>query len=199
MKLHWRWCFSCLILFLSACTSLQMMARPIDSPKDNESLVLIRVIPPSAEIELKEGHLINGIWRPQSLGRSYAVHSENGIALFRLPVGPSFAVYRVSLSDTDNGVTSEFRPCNGLKALVFENTVSGYLYIGDILAKMNTPSLTVQYLKDLKDVRQHPEEIGIVDGQTWLDHPFVLIPSMQACVDTVPEAVKTSRKVRKYR
>lgn len=82
---------------------------------------------------------------------------------------------------------------------MFTTVPGAHVYLADVMTRNHAGSLSVQYLKDVADVRAYPGESGIPDGQIWIDHPYQLVPSMQSCVDKVAEAVKTSRRVRKNR
>ena len=97
------------------------------------------------------------------------------------------------------GAEIEFRACNGLKTLVFTTVPGAHTYLADVMTRKQAGSLSVQYLKDVADVRAYAGESGIADGQIWIDQPYQLERSMQSCADKVPKAVKKIRRVRRNR
>lgn len=193
--------YSILLIFcaLPSCVSVQSLAQPLPVLEADEAHVLLRVIPPDATLAVREGEIKNGLWVPSAWKGSYQTTAEKGYAIFTLPAGKVLGLDRVLLMPSNGESAVEFRACNGLKALVFKTVPGANLYLADVLTRNQAGSLAVQYAKDLADVRDHPEESGIVDGQAWSDQSYQLVPSMQSCVDKVPEAVKTSRRVRKNR
>lgn len=188
-----------IICALPSCVSVQSLAQSLPVPQGDEAHVLLRVIPPDATLVVREGEVKNGLWVPSAWKGAYQTAAEKGYAIFTLPAGKVLGLDQILLMPSKGESAVEYRACNGLKVLVF-NTVPGTnLYLADVLTRNQAGSLAVQYGKDLADVRGHPEESGIADGQDWSDQPYQLVPSMQSCVDKVPEAVKTSRRVRKNR
>lgn len=184
---------------LSGCISVQSMAQPLPPPAADEALVLMRVIPPDARLVIREGEIFNGQWKPYKWHTGYEMGADNGHVVFRLPAGKLWAVERMTVHHPDGDSNLEFRPCNGLHAITFESTAASHSYVADILARLDGDRLSVQYLKDTADVREHPQETGVADGGVWHDQPYQLVLNMQSCVDKVPTAVKMSRRVRKYR
>lgn len=184
---------------LPSCVSVQSIAQPLTAPQADEAHVLLRIIPPDATLVVREGEIKNGLWVPSVWRGGYQTTAENGYAIFTLPAGKVFGLDRLQLTSSKGETAVEFRACNGLRALVFSTLPAANLYLADVLTRSHSGSLSVQYDKDMADVRAHPEESGIADGQAWIDQPYQMVPSMQSCVDKVPEAVKTSRRVRKNR
>jgi hypothetical protein len=195
-----KW-YSLLLLcsLLQACAFVQSKAESLPALQASESHVLLRVIPPDATVVVREGDVKNGLWVPNFWRGSYQTSAENGLAIFTLPAGKMWAMDRLLLASTQGEAEVEFRACNGLKALVFTTAPGAHIYLADVMTHKQAGNLSVQYLKDLADVRTYSGESGIADGQIWIDQPYQLVPSMQSCVDKAPEAVKTIRRVRRYR
>lgn len=182
--------------------ALQLQAQPLAAPSVEEIMVLLRVIPTDATVELHQGKLQSGTWKPHAVMGRYQVKADNGIAVFKLPKNKQFGIYQLTLQGGLAEGPIEFRSCNGIQALVFDTFAKegdNYGYVADVLTQVNGSRLSVQYAKDVNDVNAHPEETRIASGNLWRDHPYELVPSLQPCVDKVPEAVKTSVRVRKNR
>lgn len=151
--------FSFAVFALTSCATVGQVDQNINFNSNEESIFVMGVSPTNAKIlmfpgEIKDGEFAQNLWRNASFWGT----PIDGYIVGKASAKELLAITGVTLLKENTAFYGQqFRPCNGVKTMVFNTSGGKVAYLGHVGYELEGSTLKVNYSKNLEAAKKHIE------------------------------------------